>query len=412
MTTRVFYTGLILAATAAVTLLSFGYLERRNERRDEYYLLLLLAALGSIVLVAAVHFASLFLGLEVLTVSLYALVAYTRTHEHSIEASMKYLVLAAVSAAFLLFGMALVYAELGTMEFARMTTMPLDAPGRVVALVGVGLIVVGFGFKLALVPFHLWTPDVYQGAPAPVTAFIATVSKGAMFAVLLRYFTIIDLRTHHTVFLIFAILAIASMVVGNLLALLQRNVKRLLAYSSIAHLGYLLVAFLASGTLAATAITFYLVAYFVTTIGAFGVVTVLSSADGEAEHLDDYRGLFARRPWLSAVFMAMLLSLAGIPLTAGFVGKFYLTVAAGGAALWSLLIVMMVTSGIGLFYYLRIVVAMFMESAADASADREPSRLPLVTGLTLSALTVTLVWLGVYPAPLIRLIRIVVIGGG
>ena len=407
-----FYTGLILAATAAVTLLSYGYLERRHEQRDEYYLLLLLATLGSIVLVAAVYFASLFLGLELLSVSLYALIAYTRTREQSIEAAVKYLVLAAVSAAFLLFGMALVYAELGTMEFARMTTMPLDAPGRVVALVGVGLIVVGFGFKLALVPFHLWTPDVYQGAPAPVTAFIATVSKGAMFAVLLRYFTIIDLRTHHTVFLIFAILAIASMVVGNLLALLQRNVKRLLAYSSIAHLGYLLVAFLASGTLAATAITFYLVAYFVTTIGAFGVVTVLSSADSEAENLDEYRGLFARRPWLSAVFTAMLLSLAGIPLTAGFVGKFYLTVAAGSAALWPLLIVMMITSGIGLFYYLRVVVAMFMESATDASAGREPSRLPLVAGLTLSALTVALVWLGVYPAPLIRLIRVAVTGGG
>lgn len=407
-----FYTGLILAATAAVTLLSFGYLERRHEPRDEYYLLLLLAALGSIVLVAAVHFASLFLGLELLSVSLYGLIAYTRTREHSIEAAVKYLVLAAVSAAFLLFGMALVYADLGTMDFARMTTMPAGTADRVVALVGVGLIVVGFGFKLALVPFHLWTPDVYQGAPAPVTAFVATVSKGAMFAVLLRFFTVIDVQAHHTLFLIFAILAIASMVVGNLLALLQRNVKRLLAYSSIAHLGYLVVAFLASGALAATAITFYLVAYFVTTIGAFGVVTVLSSADSEAEDLDEYRGLFARRPWLSVVFLAMLLSLAGIPLTAGFVGKFYLTVAAGGAALWSLLIVMMVTSGIGLFYYLRIIVAMFMDSTADASAGREPSRLPFVAGLTLSALTVALVWLGVYPAPLIRLIRIVIVGVG
>jgi NADH-quinone oxidoreductase subunit N len=233
-----------------------------------------------------------------------------------------------------------------------------------------------------------------------------------MFALLLRYFAIIDVRAHHTVFLIFAILAIASMVVGNLLALLQSNVKRLLAYSSIAHLGYLVVAFLARGAFAATAITFYLVAYFVTAIGAFGVVTVLSSGDSDAENLDEYRGLFARRPWLSVVFTAMLLSLAGIPLTAGFVGKFYLTVAAGVAALWSLLIVMMVTSGIGLFYYLRIVVAMFMESATEASAGREPSRLPFVAGLTLSALTVALVWLGVYPAPIIRLIRVAVTGGG
>jgi NADH-quinone oxidoreductase subunit N len=407
-----FYTGLILAATAAITVLSFGYVERLNEQRDDYYLLLLLAALGSIVLVAAVHFASLFLGLELLSVSLYALIAYARTREDGIEAGVKYLVLAAVSAAFLLFGMALVYAEVGTMEIVRLATMPGSAPDRVVALVGVGLIVVGFGFKLALVPFHLWTPDVYQGAPAPVTAFVATVSKGAMFALLLRSFTNIDVRTHHALFLIFAILAIASMVAGNLLALLQRNVKRLLAYSSIAHLGYLVVAFLASGVLAATAATFYLVAYFVTTIGAFGVVTVLSSSQGEAQDLDEYRGLFARRPWLSAVFTAMLLSLAGIPLTAGFVGKFYLTLAAGGAALWSLLIVMMVMSGIGLFYYLRVVVAMFMQSASDATALREASRIPFVAGLTLTALTVALVWLGVYPAPLIRLIRIAVSGVG
>jgi NADH-quinone oxidoreductase subunit N len=405
-----FYTGLILAATAAVTLLSFGYLERRNEQRDEYYLLLLLAALGSIVLVAAVHFASLFLGLELLSVSLYALIAYTRTREHSIEAAVKYLVLAAVSAAFLLFGMALVYAELGTMEFVRMTTMPAGAADRVVALVGVGLIVVGFGFKLALVPFHLWTPDVYQGAPAPVTAFVATVSKGAMFAVLLRYFTIIDVQAHHTLFLTFALLAIASMVVGNLLALLQSNVKRLLAYSSIAHLGYLVVAFLASGALAATAITFYLVAYFVTTIGAFGVVTVLSTGEREAESLDDYRGLLMRRPWLAAVFTAMLLSLAGIPLTAGFIGKFYLTFAASGAALWPLLVVMMVTSGIGLFYYLRVIVAMFMQPATESTAGAGTSRVPLIAGLTLAALTMLLVWLGVYPEPLIALIRLAVAG--
>lgn len=407
-----FYTGLILAATAAVAMLSFGYLERQTGEPDEYYLLLLLAALGAIVLVAAVHFVSLFLGLELLSVSLYALIAYARTGERGIEAGVKYLVLAAVSAAFLLFGMALVYAEIGTMGFVRMTTMPGGAQDRVVALVGVGLIVVGFGFKLALVPFHLWTPDVYQGAPAPVTALIATVSKGAMVGVLIRYFAINGAGAYPAMFLVFAILAIASMVAGNLLALLQRNVKRLLAYSSIAHLGYLVVAFLASGVVGAMAATFYLVAYFVTTIGAFGVVTVLSGADGEAEDLDEYRGLFERRPWLSVVFTAMLLSLAGIPLTAGFVAKFYLTVAAAGGALWSLLIVMMVMSGIGLFYYLRVVVAMFMQPATETSARRDASRVPFAAGLTLTALTAVLVLLGVYPAPLIRLIRIAVIGVG
>jgi len=407
-----FYSGLILTATAVVTLLSVGYLERLAEQRDEYYVLLLLAALGSIVLVSATHFVSFFLGLELLSISLYALVAYPRTREQSVEAGIKYLVLAATSAAFLLFGMALVYAELGTLAFAGLGATPTSAPDRLVALTGVGLIIVGFGFKLALVPFHLWTPDVYQGAPAPVTAFVATISKGAMFALLLRYFTVLDLRSHHLLIVVFAMLAIASMATGNLLALLQSNVKRLLAYSSIAHLGYLLVAFLASGTLAATAVTFYLVAYFVTMLGAFGVVTVLSTGEHEAESLDDYRGLLVRSPWLAALFTAMLLSLAGIPLTAGFVGKFYLTVAAGGAALWPLLVVMMVTSGIGLFYYLRIIVTMCMEPAGEPTAGVGLVRVPLVAGVTLAALSVALVWLGVYPAPIIRLIRVAVTGGG
>ena len=401
-----FYTGLILAATAAVILLSFGYLERRHEQRDEYYVLLLLAALGSIVLVSATHFASFFLGLELLSVSLYALIAYTRTREQSIEAAVKYLVLAAVSAASLLFGMALVYAALGTMEFARMTSMPIDAPGRVVALVGVGLVIVGFGFKLALVPFHLWTPDVYQGAPAPVTAFVATVSKGAMLALLLRFFAGTDLAAERSLFLAFAIVACGSMVAGNVLALLQNDVKRILAYSSIAHLGYLIVAFLASGTLAATAVTFYLVTYFITTIGAFGVITVLShGGEGDLDRLADFRGLFARRPWLAAVMAGMLLSLAGIPFTAGFVGKFYVTVAAGSAALWALLVVMMITSGIGLFYYLRVVGAMFMQEESASVAHADSCSVPITAGVTLAALAVLLVWIGVYPAPFIALAR-------
>ena len=281
------------------------------------------------------------------------------------------------------------------------------------ALVGVGLIVVGFGFKLALVPFHLWTPDVYQGAPAPVTAFIATVSKGAMFALLLRYFTVIDVRG-------------PSHVVPDLRDPRDRVDGGGQPAGAVAEQRQTAARLLVDRP---------------PRLSRRGVPGERSPR-GHSDHVlpggvlrhDDRRlrrrhgavecatarrrtwtstgACFARRPWLSAVFMAMLLSLAGIPLTAGFVGKFYLTVAAGGAALWSLLIVMMVTSGIGLFYYLRIIVAMFMESATDASAGREPSRLPFVAGLTLSALTVALVWLGVYPAPLIRLIRVAVTGGG
>jgi NADH-quinone oxidoreductase subunit N len=407
-----FYMGLIVASAFATALLGFGYLEKRcrmdGAAPEEFYVLLLLATLGAGVLVASSHFASFFLGLEILSVPLYTLIAYTRAERNSIEAGLKYLILAAASAAFLLFGMALVYAQLGTMELARIAQLGSGAGSGRQGLLGVGfgMIVVGIGYKLAVVPFHMWTPDVYQGAPAPVTAFLATVSKGAMFALLLRYFTSVALQHHRALFLIFTILAVASMVIGNLLALLQDNVKRLLAYSSIAHLGYLLVAFLASGALAPTAVAFYLVAYFVTTLGAFGIVTVLSTGEREAEGLEDYRSLYWRHPWLTGIFTALLLSLAGIPFTAGFVGKFYLAVAAVGSSLWLLVIVLVLTSTVGLFYYLRVVVTMYMPAPAEERALAGPAAVSLGGSLVLGALTLLLVWFGVYPAPLIHWIQI------
>ncbi|MBI4785914.1 MAG: NADH-quinone oxidoreductase subunit N [Chloroflexi bacterium] len=403
-----FFVGLLLAASFAVGVLSYNYLETRSGIPGEFYLLLLLATLGSAVLVASSHYASFFLGLELLSVSLYSLIAYLRPAARGIEAAIKYLILAAASSSFLLFGMALVYAQTGTMEFARLATaQPPNANAEnLVILTGTGMIIVGFGFKLALVPFHLWTPDVYEGAPAPVTAFIASVSKGAMFALLLRYFVPGELQEFQPLFLAFAAIALASMIVGNLLALVQSNVKRILAYSSIAHIGYLLVAFLASGALAVNAVAFYLVSYFVTTLGAFGVVTVLSSGERDADCVDDYRGLFSRRPGLAVAFTAMLLSLAGIPLTSGFVGKVYLVAAGVGSALWLLVAVLVVTSAIGLYYYLRIVVAMY-SPAPEAATPIGVSSLALGGSVALAALTLLLVWLGVYPAPLIELIQAV-----
>ncbi len=230
----VFYSGLILAASFLITALSYGYLQKQGGDREEFYVLLLLAIFGSTVLVASNHFASLFLGLEILSVSLYALIAYLRTNERGFEAGIKYLVLAATSAAVLLFGMALIYGELGTMSLSDIASR-MASPGspNIFLLAGTAMIIVGLGFKLAVVPFHMWTPDVYEGSPAPVTAFIASVSKGALLALLLRYFTLIDIRAHGPLFLIFTLIAIASMFAGNLLALLQNNVKRILAYSSI-----------------------------------------------------------------------------------------------------------------------------------------------------------------------------------
>ncbi len=409
-----FYMGLIIAATFVVALLCYAYFERQEGDPEEAYALLLIAALGSAVLVASSHFVSFFLGLEILSVALYALNAYPHTRRRPVEAGIKYLILAASSAAFLLFGMALIYAEIGTMDFLRIRETLSTAPdvSRGVLLAGTALIITGFGFKLALVPFHLWTPDIYEGAPAPVTAFVATVSKGSMFALLLRYFYWSGSRHFAPILVVFTIIAIASMITGNFLAMLQHNVKRILAYSSIAHMGYVLVAFEAAGVLAFQAVTFYLVAYFITTLGAFGVITVMSNGERDADLIEDYRGLFWRRPVLAAVFTAMLLSLAGIPVTAGFVAKYYVIFAGASSSLWLLVLVLIVSSVFGLFYYLRIVVAMY---SGLAHGHEEPSThaaiaslvpvLSVTGGIALAVLTILLVWFGVYPASLLQWVQ-------
>lgn len=402
------FMGLITAATFAVALLSYGYLAKREGNKEEFYVLLLVATLGAMVLAASSHFVSLFLGLEILSVALYSLIAYLHDRPLPVEAGIKYLVLAATSAAFLLFGIALVYADLGTMDFARLAHLLATGndPHWTLLLPGVVLIVTGIGFKLALVPFHMWTPDVYEGAPAPVTAFVATVSKGSMFALLLRYFTQSGANHFAPVSLVFAIIAIASMFAGNLLALFQTNVKRILAYSSIAHMGYLLVALQVGGLIGAGAVIFYLVAYFVMTLGAFGVVTVLSGHDRDADRLEDYRGLFWRRPALALVFTAMLLSLAGIPLTAGFIGEFYIVVAGVAVGAWALILILVITSAIGLFYYLRLVMVLYQQPAGSEQVLRAlPARIPATATMVLAVLTVILVWLGVYPILLLRVIQ-------
>ena len=395
-----FYMGLIVASAAAVAIFSFPYLEDHGGHREELYLLLLLATLGCAVLVASNHFVSFLLGLEILSISLYAMVAYLKG-KVALEAGIKYLILASVSAAFLLFGMALIYAASGTMEFWRLRELSLSGPGLALLLPGIALTVTGIGFKLGVVPFHLWTPDVYQGAPAPVGAFVATASKSAMVALLLRYVYASGALHYRGVFLVFSIIAIASMCAGNLLALRQTNVKRILAYSSIAHFGYILVAFLAATPMAIGAVSFYLVAYTVSILAAFGVVAALSGSGREAEDLEDYRGLFWRRPVMAGIFTIALLSLAGIPATMGFLGKFYVLATGADAGAWPSIIILVITSVAGLFYYLRIVVALFSDAPEHAVSLQVASQ----PGLALMALAILLIWLGVYPSPLLNLIQ-------
>jgi NADH-quinone oxidoreductase subunit N len=287
------------------------------------------------------------------------------------------------------------------MEFSQLRELSLGGSGFTL-LAGIALTITGIGFKLGVVPFHLWTPDVYQGAPPPVTAFVATTSKSAMVALMLRYVYLSGALRYHAVFLVFAIIAVLSMCAGNFLALRQSNVRRILAYSSIAHFGYILVAFLVGSKMAIEAVAFYLVAYTVTMLAAFGIVTVLSRSGRDVEDMEDYRGLFWRRPAIAGVFTVALLSLAGIPATMGFVGKFYILAAGANAQAWPLIVILVATSVAGLFYYLRIVAVLYADPTEHAAPVRAVSR---SAALVLAVLALLLIWIGVYPTPLLNVIR-------
>ncbi|MDB5000389.1 MAG: NADH-quinone oxidoreductase subunit [Mucilaginibacter sp.] len=396
----VFIMGLIIFSSLVVNILSYIYFEEKEESPKEYYVLLFLCTLGACVLAVSKHFVSLFLGLEILTVGLYALIAYLRVRHHNIEAGIKYLVLAAFSSAFLLFGMALIYLETGSMQFSMiahsLTSLQSLSP---LFLTGLGMMLVGVGFKLAVVPFHMWTADVYEGAPAPVTAFIATASKGGVFAVLFRFFIMIDGFRFKVVMLILICIAIASMIIGNLLAVQQKNVKRILAYSSIAHLGYLLVAFIPGSMMSIKALSFYLMAYFITTLTAFGIVTVLSNKETDAENIESYKALFWERPVLACIFSSALLSLAGIPLTVGFVGKFYILAAGLQSGFWITALILVISSVIGLYYYLRIITTMFAgQKSILPEEERANPVFYMVSIIALSVLSLLIIWFGVYPS--------------
>ena len=400
------FSGMVVLASLFICLISYDYQAKRGENQDEFFLLLLLSTLGAMTLAQSAHFASFILGLELLGISLYALISYPSRGLFSLEAALKYLILSGVSSAFILFGIALFYAVLGTMSFTEMAGSHYQqtGPDRLFILVGSAMILSGIAFKLSLVPFHMWTPDVYEGAPAPVTAFLATASKGGIFAVLLRFFITVDSYQYETIMEGLFWLALLSIIIGNLLALMQNSIKRMLAYSSIAHLGYLMVAFIAASEiggrqLAIEASIFFLIAYFLTTIGAFGVVTIMSSKpdDHDNDDLSNYAGLFWQRPLLAAFFSAMLLSLAGIPLTAGFIGKFYIIAVGVESELWTLLIAVVVGSGIGLFYYLRVIFTM-----TKRSANTEEVIIPVTGGWALAVVTLLLLILGVYPTPVIE----------
>jgi NADH-quinone oxidoreductase subunit N len=395
-----FFLGIIIISALLVTFLSYDYIKRLEGVREEYYIIIFTSTLGAALLTVANHFVLFFLGIETLSISLYILIAFQRSKTNSIEAGIKYLILASVSSAFLLFGMALIYTAFGTMHFGEIVAaLVKHEPLSPLVLSGFGMMMVGIGFKLALVPFHMWTPDVYQGAPAPVSAYIATVSKGAVMAILIRFFFILKGFSNQYLFVAISGIAILSMFVGNILAIRQKNIKRLLGYSSIANMGYLIIILLTGSAKGIQASIFYMISYFITTIGAFSVITLLSSSEYEAEKIEDFKGLFWKRPGIAIVFTLSLLSLAGIPLTAGFIAKFYVILEGMKAGLMVLIISMIINSVIGLYYYLRIITTLF----STASETKLPE-LSFFGNITLAIIAVSILLLGIYPGWLIDII--------
>lgn len=400
------YTGIIIFSVGVVGYFSYVYFEEREENPKEYYILMFLATLGAAVLTISRHFVSFFIGLEILSVSLYALIAYLRNRNNAIEAGVKYLILAALTSAFLLLGMALFYMDTGQLEFNAIGAKLSGNSAGILYKMGIALMIVAIGFKLALVPFHLWAADVYQGAPSPVTSFIATVSKVGVFAVLMRFSIAVNVQSSPFLMYVFSGIAIASMVVGNILALRQQNIKRLLAYSSIAHFGYLVVAFLPGNTEGIQASVFYLFAYSITILAAFGIVTMMSTRMKDAEDLNLYRGLFWRHPLLAAVFAVALFSLAGIPLTAGFFAKFVVLLSGVHSELWWPVMILVITSVIGLYYYLRIISTLFSQ-APVVEAQHKPLHpfFYFASYATLFVLMVMICVLGIFPGPAVEQIR-------
>jgi len=388
---------LINSACLVISMFSFSYLSKHNQNKEEFYLLLLTSTLGASSLAISGHFIPFFISLELLTVSLYVLIGYFRESELSSEAAVKYLVMAALSSAFLLFGMALVYSDNGTMNFNEISLKVSQfSQLPVFTLMGLCLIITGIGFKLGWVPFHQWTPDIYQGASAPVAGIIATISKGAVFAVFMRLYFMLEAEKSHIMMAILSTLAILSMIIGNLLALRQSHIRRLLAYSSIAHLGYLLTAFISGKEMGLQASVFYFIVYFIAILGSFGVIILLS----DFENIEDYKGLYYRHPFIALVFSTMLLSLAGLPLTGGFIGKYYIIASGIYSGLWGLMMVLILSSIIGLFYYLQIIVSMFT-GFSESDSENPVSNIRGMNFLLLG-LVVILIWIGVYPSLLLN----------
>ncbi|MGI9600757.1 MAG: NADH-quinone oxidoreductase subunit N [Acidimicrobiales bacterium] len=395
-------TGVICASVVLASLLAWDYLPREGMRGAEFYVLLLLSAAGGVVMVSATDLIVLFLGLEVLSIAAYVMAAMHLRRAESQEAGIKYFVLGAFASAFLLYGIAFVYGAIGTTNLIEIREF---LAGRVLSddgylLIGFALLLVGLGFKIAAVPFHSWTPDVYEGSPTPAVAYMASGVKVAAFAALVRVFVTTfgnyQLDWQPAVY----VLAVLSLVVGSVLAVMQTNVKRILAYSSISHAGFILLGVHAATEQGTSAAVFYLVAYTFMVAGSFGVATVVGRSGDHRHSLDDYRGLARQQPMLALTFTVFLLAQAGVPFTTGFIAKFGVIAAATDSRSFWLAVIAMLSAVIAAFIYLRIVVAMFLEDD-DAEADEAvPVTVPRPARVALAIAALFTLGFGIYPAPI------------
>jgi NADH-quinone oxidoreductase subunit N len=392
-----FFTLLFLLVGGLTILISLPYVRQAGMDGGEYYALLLFSVLGMMIMAASLDLVTIFLGLETLSIALYILAGFLREQLKSNEAALKYLLLGAFASGFLLYGIALVYGATGSTNLRQIAAVV--ATGTLINpvwfTIGAGLLIVGFAFKVASVPFHMWTPDVYEGAPTSVTAFMIAGTKAAAFAAFVRVLMTALPSLAPDWSRVLWVLAVLTMTVGNVVAIAQSNIKRMLAYSSIAHAGYLLVALVAASTLGSGSILFYLVAYTFMNLGAFAVVIALARQDGERTSLEEYAGLGWKYPFLGAAMALFMFSLAGIPPTAGFMGKFYLFSAAIQANYVGLAVIGVLNSVVSVYYYLRVTVIMYMGPGEGAPAA---GRLAPALGLAVLIAILGTLELGLFPA--------------
>ena len=392
----VFFHFVVTAVTLIIILTSYEYLEFQQIRAGEYYALVLFGAVGMCLMSSAVELVLIFIGLEISSISTYILAGFRRRSAISAESSLKYFLLGSFATAFFLYGVALMFGATGSTSIAIIGDRLSSGNIPLLAYVGIAMMFVGLGFKVAAAPFHIWTPDVYEGAPAPVVGFMSTAPKAAVFAVLLRI--LFEAHAPGRVWLIWIVAAL-SMTLGNVAALVQNNVKRLLAYSSIAHAGYLLMAFAAFPDNGIPAVMFYTASYAAMNVGAFAVVSHFAGAGERCVEMENYAGLGRRSPILAATLTIFLLSLIGIPMTGGFFAKFYVFSAALQANLVWLTIIGVINSAIGAYYYLRIIVVMYMREPKE---EAPLPRIPFTLGVALTLSLIITLYLGILPGRILN----------